>query len=127
MQEITSHAEELLALLELPYRVMSVCTGDMSGRTYKQYDIETWMPSRGSYGETYSSSNLHSFQSRRANIRCIGDGGAALHCHTLNNTAVASPRILIPLLENHQDEDGSIYIPKALRKYVAGRERFDIL
>ncbi|WP_110932465.1 serine--tRNA ligase [Paenibacillus bouchesdurhonensis] len=127
LQEITSHAEELLALLELPYRVMSVCTGDMSGRTYKQYDIETWMPSTGSYGETHSSSNLHSFQSRRANIRCIGDGGAALHCHTLNNTAVASPRILIPLLENHQDEDGSIYIPKALRKYVAGRERFDIL
>lgn len=125
LQEITSHAEELLTLLELPYRIMSVCTGDMSARTYKQYDIETWMPSRGSYGETHSSSNLHSFQSRRANIRCINEQGHPVYCHTLNNTAVASPRILIPLLENHQAEDGSIYIPKALRQYVGGRERFN--
>lgn len=83
------------------------------------------MPSRGSYGETHSSSNLHNFQSRRANIRCINEQGHPVHCHTLNNTAVASPRILIPLLENHQAQDGSIYIPKALRKYVGGRKRFN--
>lgn len=121
-QEITSHAERLLQLLELPYRIMAVCAGDMSQKTHKQYDIETWMPSRGAYGETHSSSNLHSFQARRSNIRCRNEEGRLEYCHTLNNTAVASPRILIPLLENHQREDGSIYIPQALRKYMGGRE-----
>ncbi|WP_410768331.1 serine--tRNA ligase [Fontibacillus sp. BL9] len=121
-QEITGYAEQLLRLLELPYRVMAVCAGDMSQKTYKQYDIETWMPSRDAYGETHSSSNLHSFQARRSNIRCRDGEGRLVHCHTLNNTAVASPRILIPLLENHQREDGSIHIPEALRKYLGGRE-----
>ncbi|WP_334077108.1 serine--tRNA ligase [Paenibacillus sanfengchensis] len=119
-QEITGHAERLLNMLELPYRVMAVCAGDMSQKTYKQYDIETWMPSRGAYGETHSSSNLHSFQARRSNIRCRGAEGKLEYCHTLNNTAAASPRILIPLLENHQREDGSIHIPQALRKYMGG-------
>ncbi|MMZ62679.1 Serine--tRNA ligase [compost metagenome] len=121
-QEITRHAERLLELLELPYRVMAVCAGDMSQKTYKQYDIETWMPSRGAYGETHSSSNLHGFQARRSNIRCRNGAGKLEYCHTLNNTAVASPRILIPLLENHQREDGSIHIPQALRKYMAGMD-----
>lgn len=120
LQEITGHAEEILRLLELPYRVMAVCTGDMSQKTYKQYDIETWMPSRGAYGETHSSSNLLDFQARRSNIRYRDAEGRLQYCHTLNNTAVASPRILIPLLENHQREDGSIYIPNALRPYMGG-------
>ncbi|WP_256760045.1 serine--tRNA ligase [Cohnella sp. WQ 127256] len=123
LQEITSNAEHLLQLLELPYRVMAVCTGDMSQKTYKQYDIETWMPSRQAYGETHSSSNLHDFQSRRSNIRYRDASSSLKFCHTLNNTAVASPRILIPLLENHQQEDGSIRIPEALRPYMNGRER----
>ncbi|CAI6083804.1 Serine--tRNA ligase [Paenibacillus sp. JJ-100] len=123
LQEITGHAEELLQLLELPYRVVAVCTGDMSQKTYKQYDIETWMPSRGAYGETHSSSNLHDFQARRSNIRCLNEEGKLVYCHTLNNTAVASPRILIPLLENHQQADGSIHIPSALRPYMGGLER----
>jgi len=123
LQEITGHAEEILQLLELPYRVMSVCTGDMSQKTYKQYDIETWMPSRQAYGETHSSSNVLDFQARRSNIRYRDADGKLQFCHTLNNTAVASPRILIPLLENHQHEDGSIYIPKALRPYMGGMER----
>lgn len=122
LQEITGHAEELLQLLELPYRVVAVCIGDMSQKTYKQYDIETWMPSRGAYGETHSSSNLHDFQARRSNIRCRNAEGRLVYCHTLNNTAVASPRILIPLLENHQLEDGSIRIPAALRPYMGGLE-----
>ncbi|MEO2205845.1 serine--tRNA ligase [Paenibacillus pabuli] len=122
LQEITGHAEELLQLLELPYRVVAVCTGDMSQKTYKQYDIETWMPSRGAYGETHSSSNLHDFQARRSNIRCRNADGQLAYCHTLNNTAVASPRILIPLLENHQQEDGSIRIPAALQPYMGGAE-----
>ncbi|WP_154984921.1 serine--tRNA ligase [Paenibacillus xylanexedens] len=123
LQEITGHAEELLQRLELPYRVVAVCTGDMSQKTYKQYDIETWMPSREAYGETHSSSNLHDFQARRSNIRCRDEEGKLVYCHTLNNTAVASPRILIPLLENHQQADGSIYIPAALRPYMGGAER----
>ena len=122
LQEITGHAEELLQLLELPYRVVAVCTGDMSQKTYKQYDIETWMPSRGAYGETHSSSNLHDFQARRSNIRYRNAEGQLAYCHTLNNTAVASPRILIPLLENHQQEDGSIRIPAALQPYMGGTE-----
>ncbi|AJS61026.1 serine--tRNA ligase [Paenibacillus sp. IHBB 10380] len=126
LQEITSHAEEILTLLELPYRVMAVCTGDMSQKTYKQYDIETWMPSRQAYGETHSSSNVHDFQARRSNIRYRDDNGKLEFCHTLNNTAVASPRILIPLLENHQREDGSIYIPKALRPYMGGIEQLKL-
>ncbi|WP_438347851.1 serine--tRNA ligase [Paenibacillus sp. FA6] len=123
LQEITGHAEEILQLLELPYRVMSVCTGDMSQKTYKQYDIETWMPSRQSYGETHSSSNILDFQARRSNIRYRDADGKLQFCHTLNNTAVASPRILIPLLENHQLADGSIYIPKALRPYMGGLDK----
>lgn len=121
-QEITQYSEEVLQHLELPYRLMAVCVGDMSQKTYTQYDIETWMPSRGSYGETHSSSNLQSFQARRSNIRCRDEEGNLTFCHTLNNTAVATPRILIPLLENHQREDGSIYIPKALRKYMGNLE-----
>ncbi|RJE86056.1 serine--tRNA ligase [Paenibacillus sp. 1011MAR3C5] len=120
LQEITANAELLLQKLELPYRQMAVCTGDMSQKTYKQYDLETWMPSRGAYGETHSSSNLRDFQARRANIRYRDEEGALRYCHTLNNTAVASPRILIPLLENHQQEDGSVYIPAALRPYMNG-------
>jgi seryl-tRNA synthetase len=99
LQEITQNAEEILQLLELPYRVVAVCTGDMSQKTYKQFDIETWMPSRQSYGETHSASNLHDFQARRSNIRYRAADGTLQFCHTLNNTAVASPRILIPLLE----------------------------
>ncbi|WP_127533957.1 serine--tRNA ligase [Paenibacillus kobensis] len=123
LQEITANAEELLHLLELPYKVMAVCTGDMSQKTYKQFDIETWMPSRGAYGETHSSSNVADFQARRSNIRYRDADGKLRYCHTLNNTAVASPRILIPLLENHQEADGSIRIPQALRRYMGGMER----
>ncbi|VTR44854.1 seryl-tRNA synthetase [Actinobacillus pleuropneumoniae] len=126
LQEITANAEELLQKLELPYRVVAVCTGDMSQKTYKQYDIETWMPSRGAYGETHSSSNLLDFQARRSNIRYRDAEGKLRYCHTLNNTAVASPRILIPLLENHQQPDGSILIPKALWPYMNGMERIEL-
>ncbi|MDF2963325.1 MAG: seryl-tRNA synthetase [Paenibacillus sp.] len=123
LQELTGNAEELLQLLELPYRVMAVCTGDMSQKTYKQYDIECWMPSRQAYGETHSSSNLLDFQARRSNIRYRDEQGKLRFCYTLNNTAVASPRILIPLLENHQEEGGAVRIPTALQPYMNGMER----
>lgn len=122
LQEITRNAEEILQLLELPYRIVSVCIGDMSQKAHKQFDIETWMPGRQAYGETHSSSNLHDFQARRANIRYRDAAGKLQFCHTLNNTAVATPRILIPLLENHQREDKSVYIPQALRPYLNGAE-----
>lgn len=121
LQEITANAERIVRLLELPYRVVSVCAGDMSQKNFKQYDIETWMPSREAYGETHSSSNVLDFQARRANIRYRDAEGKLQYCHMLNNTAIATPRILIPLLENHQREDGSIYIPVALRPYMQGR------
>jgi seryl-tRNA synthetase len=122
LQEIAANAEEILSLLELPYRVMAVCIGDMSQKTYKQWDIETWMPSRQAYGETHSASNLLDFQARRSNIRYRNADGKTQFCYTLNNTAIASPRILIPLLENHQQEDGSIRIPQALQRYMQGLE-----
>ncbi|MFE4712940.1 serine--tRNA ligase [Paenibacillus sp. NPDC056722] len=126
LQEITANAEYILELLELPYRVVAVCTGDMALKTHKQYDIETWMPSRGAYGETHSASNLLDFQARRSGIRYRDYDGRLQYCHTLNNTAVATPRILIPLLENHQQEDGSIYIPQALRKYMDGQTKLNL-
>ncbi|WP_229696513.1 serine--tRNA ligase [Paenibacillus albidus] len=126
LQEILGNAEHILQLLELPYRVMAVCTGDMALKTHKQYDIETWMPSRQAYGETHSASNLLDFQARRSGIRYRDEGGRLQFCHTLNNTAAATPRLLIPLLENHQQEDGSIYIPPALRKYMNGMERLTL-
>jgi seryl-tRNA synthetase len=122
LQLITQNAEDLLACLELPYRVVAVCSGDMGAKNYKQFDIETWMPSRGAYGETHSSSSLLDFQARRSNLRYRDQEGVLRYCYTLNNTAVASPRILIPLLENHQQADGSIYIPPALRPYMRGLE-----
>ncbi|MBP2001313.1 seryl-tRNA synthetase [Paenibacillus shirakamiensis] len=126
LAEITQNAEDLLTMLELPYRVVAVCTGDMSQKTYKQFDIETWMPSREAYGETHSSSILLDFQARRSHIRYRDETGNLVFCHTLNNTAVALPRLLIPLLENHQQEDGSIYIPLALRPYMNGLTHLEI-
>jgi seryl-tRNA synthetase len=123
LQEILGNAEHILQLLELPYRVVAVCSGDMAMKTHKQYDIETWMPSREAFGETHSASNLLDFQARRSGIRYRDEDGRLQYCHTLNNTAVATPRILIPLLENHQQEDGSVYIPLALRPYMGGADK----
>ncbi|MDO8468684.1 MAG: serine--tRNA ligase [Candidatus Peribacter sp.] len=122
-EEIRTNAEEVLQLLGLPYRVLDICTGDMGkGKVYMQ-DIETWMPSRNSYGETHSCSYLGDFQARRLNIKYETSDGKKLFVHTLNNTCIASPRILIPLLEMNQNEDGSITIPEALRPYMGGQER----
>lgn len=120
--ELLANSEELLRLLELPYRVSVVCTGDMGqGQVYKN-DIEVWMPSRKTYGETHSCSSFYEFQARRLKMRYQTENGEKLFCHTLNNTLVASPRILIPLLENHQDAEGRIHIPKALQPFMGGQE-----
>ncbi len=122
--EILGNAEEVLQALELPYRVVDVCTGDMGqGQVYKN-DIETWMPSRESYGETHSCSTFHEFQARRLGIK-YDDGGEKKFVHTLNNTCIASPRILIPILEVYQNADGSVTIPEALRPYMQGQERIE--
>ncbi|ALM10426.1 MAG TPA: serine--tRNA ligase [Candidatus Peribacter riflensis] len=122
-EEIRTNAEEVLQLLNLPYRVLDICTGDMGkGKVYMQ-DIETWMPSREGYGETHSCSYLGDFQARRLNIKYETGEGKKLFVHTLNNTCIASPRILIPLLEMNQNEDGSITIPEALRPYMGGQEK----
>ncbi|HCR16314.1 MAG TPA: serine--tRNA ligase [Candidatus Latescibacteria bacterium] len=124
-QFILANAEQVTQKLELPYRVMEVCTGDMGLGKYKMYDIECWMPSRNAYGETHSCSNLHDFQARRLNLRYRDAEGKPKFAHTLNNTVLASPRILIPLLENNQQADGSIRIPEALRPYMGGKEVLD--
>ena len=120
--ELLGNAEKVMQLLELPYRVVDVCTGDMGqGQVYK-HDIETWMPSRNAYGETHSCSSFYDFQARRLNTRYKDSSGKNVFCYTLNNTCIASPRVLIPMLENHQNADGSVTIPKALRPYMGGQE-----
>ena len=120
--ELLGNAEAVMQMLELPYRVVDVCTGDMGQGQVFKHDIEAWMPSRNSYGETHSCSSFYDFQARRLNTRYKDTSGKNVFCYTLNNTCIASPRVLIPLIENHQNSDGSITIPKALRPYMGGQE-----
>jgi len=122
-QHIVRNAEEVLQKLDLPYRVIEVCTGDMGLGKYRMFDIETWMPSRGGYCETHSASNLMDFQARRLNLRYRDRNRKIQFCVTMNNTVIASPRILIALLELNQNADASITVPVALRPYLFGRER----
>ncbi len=122
LEQIVANSEEVLQQLELPYRVMEICTGDMGMAKYRMYDIETWMPSRDGYCETHSASNLLDFQARRLNLRYRDEAGKVHFCHTLNNTVIASPRILIALLELNQTSDGCIRIPKALQPYMQNRD-----
>jgi len=117
---ILQNAEEILQALHLPYRVVVVCGGDLGLPQVKKYDIETWMPSRQAYGETHSASKFHDFQARRLRLRYRDQDGNVRFVHTLNNTVIASPRILIPLLELNQRADGSVAIPEVLQPYVGG-------
>jgi len=121
--ELLENAESILQALELPYRVCLACTGEIGIGQIRKHELETWMPSRNAYCETHSCSTLADFQTRRLNIRYRASDGEMRHAFTLNNTGVASPRILIPMLENHQNEDGSINIPRALRPYMGGRTK----
>jgi seryl-tRNA synthetase len=118
LEEMRLISEEILKDLELPYRVVEIATGDMGAGKYKMYDIETWMPSRNNYGETHSDSNLTDWQSRRLNIKYVTRGGEKFFVHALNNTVIASPRILISIFECCQQKDGSIKIPKVLQPYL---------
>jgi seryl-tRNA synthetase len=121
-QAILNNAKEILQALELPYRVVNVCGGDLGQPQVQKFDIETWMPSRESYGETHSASRFHDFQARRLNMRYRGEDKKTQFCHTLNNTVAASTRMLLALVENHQCADGRVRVPEPLRPYLQGRE-----
>jgi seryl-tRNA synthetase len=116
--QMLGNAESLLQALELPYRVLEVATGDMGTGKVRQNDLESWVPSEGRYRETHSCSALHDWQARRANLRYRDGEGKVRHAFTLNNTALATPRILVMLLENHQNADGTVNVPKALQPYL---------
>ena len=117
-EELTKNAEELLQALALPYHVVINCGGDLGLGQVKKYDIEAWMPSEKKYRETHSSSYFHDFQTRRLNIRYRGEDGMLRYVHALNNTALATPRILCQIVENNQRADGSIIVPEVLRGYM---------
>ncbi len=124
-QEILGNSEAVLQALGLPYRVVNVCSGDLGRGQVQKFDIETWMPSRKSYGETHSASRFYEFQARRLNLKYKTEQKKNVFCHTLNNTVIASPRVLIPIMELYQNADGSITIPTVLRPYMGGRERIE--
>ncbi|MBQ8749004.1 MAG: serine--tRNA ligase [Clostridia bacterium] len=121
-EEILKNSEEILQDLKIPYHVVLCCTGELGIGQVKKYDVEAWMPSRNAYCETHSASEFRDFQARRSNIKYRDENGKLQFCYTLNNTALASPRFMIPLLELYQQEDGSILIPEVLRPYMQGRK-----
>lgn len=117
-EELTLNSEEFLQLLGLPYHVVVNCGGDLGLGQVKKYDIEVWVPGEGKYRETHSSSYFHDFQTRRLNLRYKDTDGKLRFVHSLNNTAIASPRILVSIIENYQEADGTIRVPDALRPYM---------
>ncbi|XOB42286.1 MAG: serine--tRNA ligase [Candidatus Nealsonbacteria bacterium] len=117
-EELIKNSEELMQQLKLPYRVVNCCGGDLSDGQVKRYDIEAWIPSQERYKETHSDSYLFDFQTRRLNIRYRAKDNKIKFAHSLNNTGIAVPRILIPIIENYQQKDGSVSIPKVLQKYT---------
>lgn len=118
-QKLLQISEEILQDLELPYQVLEVCTGDMGAPKYRQYDLEAWVPSQNCYRETHSCSNITDWQARRTNLRYRDNTDGKVHyVHTLNNTGIATPRILVPFIENHQNQDGTVNIPPKLRVYM---------
>ncbi len=121
-EELQGNAEEILDMFGLPYQVVILSSQDLGKKSALTYDIETWMPSREGYGETHSNSICLDFQTRRLKIKYRGKDDNTKFCHALNNTAIASPRILIALLENFQNEDGSVKIPEVLQKYTGFSE-----
>jgi seryl-tRNA synthetase len=124
LEKLTGHAEEVLRLLQLPYRVVAICTGDLGFTAAKKYDLEVWMPSQNTYREISSCSNFEAFQARRANIRFRRTPKARPEfVHTLNGSGLAVGRTVAAILENYQQEDGSIVIPEALRPYMRNHDR----
>jgi len=125
LEEMKKYSQEVLKDLKLPHRVLNIATGDMGAGKYKMYDIETWMPSRNDYGETHSDSNMTDWQARRLNIRYRDKSGEIKFVYALNNTVIASPRILIAILENYQQKDGSVQVPEVLRPYLGGLKKIE--
>lgn len=121
-EELLKNTEDIMQELELPYRVLLICGQDLGLGQVKKYDIEAWVPSQNAYRETHSASYFHDFQTRRLNIRYKDNDGKLRFAHSLNNTAIATPRILVSILENNQQEDGSIVVPKVLVPYMNGVE-----
>jgi len=125
LEELTAHAEEVLKRLELPYRVVALCTGDIGFSSAKTYDLEVWLPSQQAYREISSCSNFEAFQARRMQARFRNDKGKPELVHTLNGSALAVGRTLVAILENFQEADGSVTIPGALRPYLGGQGKID--
>jgi seryl-tRNA synthetase len=126
LELLTHHAEEVLTRLELPYRVVSLCAGDLGNASAKTYDLEVWLPSQGVYREISSCSNFEAYQARRASIKFRArEGAKAAHLHTLNGSGLAVGRTLVAILENGQEADGRVTLPKALRDYMGGRESLE--
>ena len=126
LEELTSHAEEVLKRLELPYRVVTLCGADLGNAAAKTYDLEVWLPSQGVYREISSCSNFEAYQARRAGIKFRAQEGARAELvHTLNGSGLAVGRTLVALLENFQEQDGSVTLPAAIRPYMDGRERIE--
>ncbi len=122
LEELTGHAEKVLQLLELPYRVMALCTGDIGFYSAKTYDLEVWLPGQNCYREISSCSNTEAFQARRMKARYRDENGKIENLHTLNGSGLAIGRTLIAVVENYQDELGRIHIPKVLQPYMGGLE-----
>ena len=122
-EELTGHAEAILRKLELPYRVMTLCTGDLGFSSAKTYDLEVWLPGQNTYREISSCSNFEAFQARRMQARFRNDKGKPELVHTLNGSGLAVGRTLVAILENYQQADGSVVIPSVLRSYMGGEER----
>jgi seryl-tRNA synthetase len=125
LERLTGHAEAVLQALELPYRVVTLCTADMGFSAAKTYDIEVWLPSQNTYREISSCSDFETFQARRAGIRYRNKDGKTDFLHTLNGSGLAVGRTLIAILENYQQPDGSVTIPTALRSYMGGMARIE--
>jgi seryl-tRNA synthetase len=123
LEELTAHAEAILKKLELPYRVVTLCTGDMGAAAAKTYDIEVWLPAQNTYREISSCSNFEAYQARRMQARYRNAKGKVELAHTLNGSGLAVGRTLVAILENYQNQDGSVSVPLALRAYLDGQER----
>lgn len=121
-EQLLAWEREFLDLLEVPYRVIDVATGDLGASAARKFDIEAWIPTQGRYREVTSTSNCTTFQSRRLNIRMRGADGTVSPVATLNGTLVAMPRVIVALLENHQNADGDVRVPAALQPFLGGRE-----
>tara|TARA_Y100000310_G_C20129413_1_gene555157 strand:- start:78 stop:581 length:504 start_codon:yes stop_codon:yes gene_type:complete len=121
-EELLKNSEEILKQLELPYRVLELCSGDLADWKYRSADLEVYRPTTKEYGEIVSLSNCTDYQARKLNIKVIDNKGNRRMLHTLNDTALATSRIMVAIIENHQQKDGSIKIPKALHKYTGFKE-----